>query len=59
VLARPTLSQFLQRTPFHELEFLPGRDQAISSLNLKQKEQAINNIAAYILDKITRLEFYM
>ena len=57
VLARPTLPRFLQRTPFHDLEFLPGRDQAIS--NLKQKDQAINSIAAYILDRIDRLEYYM
>jgi hypothetical protein len=57
VLARPTLPQFLQRTPFHDLEFLPGKDQAISSL--KQKDQAINSIGAYLLDRIARLEFYM
>jgi hypothetical protein len=57
VLARPTLPQLLHRTPFHDLEFLPGKNQAISSS--KQKEQAINSIGAYILDKIDRLEYYM
>lgn len=57
VLARPTLPQFLQNTPFHDLEFLPGKDQAISSS--KQKDQAINSIGDYILDRIDRLEFYM